>query len=138
MRLYDFTMKLLSTRTLVGGLGSVAVDLLHKKEKVARDMILRFMDKTNGLMELSDSALEALFSDPALQIKNGRAHFPNNGNSDVEIRLDIAEFSSMVLGVINFSQLHCYGLAQISDERYLDMVNQLFSVAQRPICLTMF
>lgn len=138
MRFYDFTMKLLSTRTLVGGVGSVAVDLLHKKEKVARDMILfflrhyraqgacmtalypfrpdfykrmgfgygakmnqyrlrpdslpqgatkekvvfldkgdaealnacynRFMDKTNGLMELSGYALEAMFSDPAWQI----------------------------------------------------------------------
>jgi len=52
----------------------VAVDLLHKKEKVARDMILRFMDKTNGLMELSDSALESLFSDPALQIVGYQEH----------------------------------------------------------------
>ncbi|MEZ4515918.1 MAG: GNAT family N-acetyltransferase [Chloroflexota bacterium] len=39
MRLYDFTMKLHSTRTLVGGVGGVAVDLLHKKEHVAADII---------------------------------------------------------------------------------------------------
>lgn len=43
MRLFDFTMKLLSTKTLVGGVGGVAVDLLHKKEKVAYDMVQYFL-----------------------------------------------------------------------------------------------
>lgn len=43
MRLYDFTMKFLSTRTVVGGVGGVAVDLLHKKEKIAADMLRAFM-----------------------------------------------------------------------------------------------
>jgi len=43
MRLYDFRMNLLSTRTLVGGVGGVAVDLLHKKEKVAADMLRFFL-----------------------------------------------------------------------------------------------
>ncbi|MCA9936458.1 MAG: GNAT family N-acetyltransferase [Ardenticatenaceae bacterium] len=43
MRFHDFTMKLLSVKTLVGGLGGVAVDLLHKKEKVARDMVQYFL-----------------------------------------------------------------------------------------------
>jgi predicted acetyltransferase len=39
MRWHDFQMRLLSTGTLAGGVGGVAVDLLYKKEKVARDMI---------------------------------------------------------------------------------------------------
>jgi predicted acetyltransferase len=39
MKLYDFTMNFGGTPVPVGGLGGVAVDLLHKKEKVARDMI---------------------------------------------------------------------------------------------------
>ncbi len=43
MRLHDFTMQLFATRTLVGGLGGVAVDLLHKKEKVARDLVLFYL-----------------------------------------------------------------------------------------------
>lgn len=33
MRLYDFNMKLRSTRILIGGVGAVAVELRHKKEK---------------------------------------------------------------------------------------------------------
>jgi predicted acetyltransferase len=43
MRWYDFTMNFFGTQTLVGGLGGVAVDLLHKKEKVAADMIRAFL-----------------------------------------------------------------------------------------------
>lgn len=42
MRAYDFTMKLRSVRTLVGGLGGVAVDLRHKREHVAYDMVQYF------------------------------------------------------------------------------------------------
>lgn len=44
MRCYDFTMKLHNTRTLVGGLGGVAVDLRHKKEHVAADMVRFYLD----------------------------------------------------------------------------------------------
>lgn len=44
MRCYDFTMKLHGTRMLVGGLGGVAVDLRHKKEHVAADMVRYYLD----------------------------------------------------------------------------------------------
>jgi predicted acetyltransferase len=43
MRLYDFTMKLHSIRTLIGGVGGVAVDLRHKKEKIAAELIRFFL-----------------------------------------------------------------------------------------------
>ncbi|MEM8530515.1 MAG: GNAT family N-acetyltransferase [Chloroflexota bacterium] len=43
MRLFDFMMTLFETPTLVGGVGLVAVDLLHKKEKVAKEMIAFFL-----------------------------------------------------------------------------------------------
>ncbi len=44
MRWHDFTMNLFGEPTLVGGLGGVAVDLLHKKEKIAADMVRAFLD----------------------------------------------------------------------------------------------
>lgn len=138
MRFYDFTMKLHNTRTLVGGTGGVAVDLRHKKEHVAADIVQffidyyqekgacltalypfrpdfyrrmgfgfgvkmnrysfpagvlpaggtkgnvmylgpedkqalhdcydRFLERTNGLIELPPHVLESLFTDPALRI----------------------------------------------------------------------
>lgn len=44
MLLNDFTMTVLSEKMPVGGVGSVAVDFLHKKEKVAKEMISYFLE----------------------------------------------------------------------------------------------
>jgi predicted acetyltransferase len=43
MRCFDFTMSCHGELIPVGGVGFVAVDLLHKKEHVARDMIAAFL-----------------------------------------------------------------------------------------------
>lgn len=57
MRCYDFTMKLHETRTLVGGVGGVAVDLRHKKKSVAADMIRYYLN----LYREKNAALAALY-----------------------------------------------------------------------------
>lgn len=41
--LYDFTMNLFGNKILCGGGGFLAVDLLHKKEHVARELCLFFL-----------------------------------------------------------------------------------------------
>jgi len=43
MRLHDFKMRLGSQKVAAGGLGLVAVHLLHKKEKVAREIVSYFI-----------------------------------------------------------------------------------------------
>ena len=52
---YDFRMKLLSTIIPIGGIGSVAVDILHKKKKVARDLMQHFINeyRQNGITLLT-------------------------------------------------------------------------------------
>jgi predicted acetyltransferase len=57
---------------------------------------------------------------------------------DAEIRLDIADFSSLLAGTVDFWSLYRYGLAEISDESYVETVNRLFAVEQKPICTTSF
>lgn len=53
MRLHQFKMNLFRTMIDVGGVGLVAVDLLHKKEKVAKELIQffieHFKEKQNSL-----------------------------------------------------------------------------------------
>lgn len=44
MRYHDFKMNLLSAKVKVGGVGMVAVHLLHKKEKVAKEIITDFIN----------------------------------------------------------------------------------------------
>lgn len=42
-RFHDFNMNLLSEKIKAGGIGLVAVDLLHKKEKIAKHLITNFI-----------------------------------------------------------------------------------------------
>jgi predicted acetyltransferase len=48
MIFYDFQVNLFSRMCPAGGLGLVAVDLLHKKEKVAKEMLEFFLDHYYG------------------------------------------------------------------------------------------
>jgi len=45
MRLYDFVMNLRGSEVMAGGLGSVAVSLLHKRQGVARAMIAWYIER---------------------------------------------------------------------------------------------
>jgi predicted acetyltransferase len=73
-----------------------------------------------------------------LVVENGRATLNPNAESDVEISLDIAEFSSLITGATTFRTLLAYGLAQISDVTYANTVHQLFYTANKPVCHTAF
>lgn len=44
MRQHDFQMNMLGEEIPVGGVGLVAVDLLHKKQRIAKDLITFFID----------------------------------------------------------------------------------------------
>ncbi len=70
--------------------------------------------------------------------EHGQATLPPKGNYDVEIMLNVAELSSLLIGVIDFTQLYAYNLAEISDTTYLQTVTRLFSVERPPVCLTAF
>ncbi len=72
-----------------------------------------------------------------VHFQDGRASTSQDGLYDVEIQLDVAEFSSLVVGAIRFKDLYEYGLVSLSDETYLDLIDRLFS-APKPICLTEF
>lgn len=57
---------------------------------------------------------------------------------DCEVAMDIAEFSSLFMGVAPFSALHFYGLAEISDESRIAALDALFQTKHAPICMTLF
>ncbi len=44
MRLHDYQMNMLGSEISVGGIGLVGVDLLHKKEKIAKEMVTYFLN----------------------------------------------------------------------------------------------
>lgn len=66
--------------------------------------------------------------------------FPHQKDSehDIEITLDVSDFSSMLMGVINFKSIYKYGLAEISDIDYIDTINKIFKTDEKPLCMTGF
>ncbi|XJS51965.1 sterol carrier protein domain-containing protein [Tissierella carlieri] len=73
-----------------------------------------------------------------VDFNNGFPTIVDNKEYDVEINLDIADFSSLITCTVNFKSLYKYGRALISDESYLKKVNNIFASDEKPICMTMF
>ncbi|TYR74474.1 GNAT family N-acetyltransferase [Rossellomorea vietnamensis] len=71
--------------------------------------------------------------------ENGKiAEVKEKGSYDVEIKMDIAEFSSMVMGVENAYFFLRWGLMDISNESYSRVINSLFQTDQKPVMVKAF
>ena len=73
-----------------------------------------------------------------VHFKNGSPILDRAENADVEIFIDIADFSSLLMGAVGYKSLFDYGLSDISEKRYLDVVHDIFRVESKPICHTIF
>jgi predicted acetyltransferase len=73
-----------------------------------------------------------------LSFERGEMRIVANGGCDVELGLDIAEFSSLLVGAVNLRSLYRYGLADLSDRRYVAVVDRIFAVLDKPMCTTPF
>jgi hypothetical protein len=56
----------------------------------------------------------------------------------IALALDIADFSSLLIGSVRFRTLHRLGLAEIGDPVHATTLDRLFAVDQPPICTTRF
>ncbi len=92
----------------------------------------------NLKMEIDDSFLPENAREYVLSLKKGKVVLKSGGDYDVAIKLDIAEFTSLALGVVDFKDLYLAMRAQISDESYLEAVTAVFHSAQKPVTLTQF
>lgn len=87
-----------------------------------------------------DSFLPANDGPVTIAFRNGHAQIVPDGasNAHATITLDVADFASLLLGVVPFESLYRHGLATLSDPARLDAVTWLFLAATPPICLTGF
>jgi predicted acetyltransferase len=58
--------------------------------------------------------------------------------ADVDISLDIAQFSSLLIGAVGFKELYRYDLAEISDPTWVERMHALFRTDDKPVCVTQF
>lgn len=87
---------------------------------------------------LHDSFLPENAGEWVIGFDNGRARTLTHHNEDFAIELNVSEFSSLVMGTVDFRQLVNYRLASISDDGAIKTVTQLFHTRQKPICMTNF
>ncbi len=89
-------------------------------------------------LKIADSFTLANQGNYIIRFENGRPRLLPRGKADVTIAMNIAEFSSMLMGAISFRELYRYSLAEILDEAWVDRVNRLFAVESKPVCWTDF
>jgi predicted acetyltransferase len=99
----------------------------------------QFADVTFNLkVTLEDSFFPANAGSINLQFEGGRPLKIGPDDHEVEIHLDVSEFSSMLMGVVRFKKLYDYGLAEISDPGFIPVVDELFRSEEKPVCLARF
>jgi predicted acetyltransferase len=61
-----------------------------------------------------------------------------DSDSDAQVGLDVADFSSLLMGCVSFKSLYRYGRVTLSDTSYLDTLHRMFLAEEKPICMTVF
>jgi predicted acetyltransferase len=73
----------------------------------------------------NDGAVVVHFTD-------GKPVVVDDGGYDVEATLDVAWFSSLIMGVVDFRKLWAYGRVTLSDVSYVELLNRLFHADRKP------
>jgi predicted acetyltransferase len=87
---------------------------------------------------VADSFLPENAGSLTVRFGDGHPTIAQDATADAEITLDVAEFSSLLMGAADFRSLHRYGLADISDAAFIKPVTRLFATDEKPLCLTHF
>ncbi len=89
-------------------------------------------------LTVRDSFLPENNGTVVIHFKDGNPLVMDEGGYDVEATLDVAWFSSLIMGVVDFRKLWMMGLAEVSDEGYVDTLDLLFHAQRRPVTIEEF
>ena len=89
-------------------------------------------------LSVEDSLMPENAAEIILHFADGMVQVVPEGDYDVEASMDIATFSSLLVGSVNFRSLYNYGLARVSEPRFVSVLERVFAVDQKPFCLTPF
>ena len=89
-------------------------------------------------LNLTDTFLPENAGSYLLVVKNGRISIAGAGDVDVEVGMDITDFSSLAVGAVDFDRLHAYGRVSVSDPATIPTLTRFFAAECRPWCLTSF
>ena len=89
-------------------------------------------------LTIEDSFLPENTGSILLSFDRGQVTLAGEGEGNGEVRIDVAAFSSLIMGAVSFRWLHRYGLADITDPGLVDVIDGIFAVADKPMCTTDF
>jgi predicted acetyltransferase len=89
-------------------------------------------------LTIEDSFLPENSGSTILHFSKGKLKVGANNNYEVEVKMSVEWFSSLIMGVINFKKLVTYRLAEVSDSNYVDKIHELFYFKEKPITLESF
>lgn len=86
---------------------------------------------------VTDSFFKENEGEITVHFEKGISHLGKKG-CEVEVRMDVSDFSSLIMGVVPFDRLYLYGLVHISNPEYVDVVTEIFRTKEKPVCTTDF
>jgi hypothetical protein len=90
-------------------------------------------------LTLRDSFLPANAGSVTVAFTQGHPEVREGGGVvDAELTLEVGDFSSLVVGAVDFLSLARLGLATLSNPSHAEAVNALFRVDAPPICTVEF
>ncbi len=87
---------------------------------------------------LRDTFFQENSGSTIVDFMDGKSQIKKRAMYTTEIALDVSDFSSLIMGVVDFSTLQQYGLANISNTRHTATVDRLFRAPHKPVCMTRF
>jgi len=89
-------------------------------------------------LDIRDSFFPENDASTVVYFDRGRPTVEDGADYDLKISMDVADFSSLIMGAVRFRSLFNYGLAAISDPGAVATIDRLFRTEQKPVCTTPF
>ena len=90
-------------------------------------------------LNLSDTFLPENAGSYRLDIDAGRASLAAaDSPAEIELSMDVSDFSSLAVGAVDFARLHAYGRVTLNDDTHAPLLDRLFHANARPWCMTHF
>jgi predicted acetyltransferase len=88
-------------------------------------------------LTIADTFLPENAGSTLVHFDKGRAAVVQRGKHEVEVSLDVADFSSLLVGAVDLAGLYRLGRAQVSDPAYVAPLGRILAV-EKPICTSLF
>lgn len=89
-------------------------------------------------LTIRDSFLPANAGSTVVHFTEGRAQVVPGGYFEVEVSLNVEDFSALVMGSVDFKALYRYGLATVTNAEYVRTLQRLFAAESKPVCFNRF